>query len=161
MYLGLLQLMWAIAGGTGPVLGGLLTEYASWRWIFWINLPIAGATFVLLFIFLDVHNPQTKFSDGIRAVDWFGSLSMVSFMGMLMVGLNFGGATLPWNSPTVICLIVFGALMSIVFVVSEKKLANHPIMPLQLFGNMSNVAVLVIGATHDFVGSPTLVLQFL
>ncbi len=143
--------MWAIAGGVGPVLGGLLTQYVSWRWIFCINLPIAGATFLLLLIFLDVHNPKTKFSDGIKAIDWFGSLSIISTMGMLMVGLNFGGATLPWSSPTVICLLIFGSLMSVFFIISEKKLAYHPLIPLGLFNNKSNVAVLIVGFTHDFV----------
>jgi len=88
--------------------------------------------------------------DGIKAVDWFGSISIIGVMGMLMVGLNFGGASFPWSSPKVICLLVFGALMSIVFIISEKKLATYPLMPLKLFKSKSNVAVLIVGFTHDF-----------
>ncbi|KAJ4300847.1 hypothetical protein N0V90_002935 [Kalmusia sp. IMI 367209] len=150
MYLGLLQLMWAVAGGIGPVVGGSLTEYIGWRWVFWINLPVSGTTFFLL-MFLDVHNPKTKFIEGIKAIDWFGSFTLLGMMVMLLLGLNYGGATFPWNSSTVICLLVFGAFMSIFFVFSEKRLARHPLMPMGLFHSKSNVATLVVGFMHDFV----------
>ena len=99
------------------------------------------------------HYPKTGFSTGIRAVDWFGIMSLVALMVMFLLGLNFGGGTLPWNSPAVVCLIVFGLLMSILFFISEKKLARYPLMPLDLFKNRSNVAVLLVGFMHDFVGS--------
>lgn len=156
MYLGLLQLMWAVAGGIGPVVGGSLTQFVGWRWNFWINLPVSGSAFVML-LFLDVHNPKTGVVEGIKAIDWFGSLSLLGLMVMLLLGLNFGGATFPWNSPTVICLIIFGALMSVLFFFSEKQLARYPLMPLGLFQQKSNVAVLIVGFMHDFVSfSPSL-----
>jgi MFS family permease len=143
--------MWTIAGGAGPVLGGVLTQYASWRWVFWINLPISSLAFLLLVIFLDVHNPKTRFWDGVKAIDWCGSFSILALMVMLLLGLNFGGVIFPWNSTTVICLIVFGSFMSFFFVVSESKLARYPIMPMDLFRHKSNVACLVVGFMHDFV----------
>lgn len=152
IYLGFLQLVWAIAGGVGPVVGGSLAEFVGWRWTFWINLPVSGATFLLL-MFLDVHNPKTELVEGIKAIDWFGSLSLLGLMVMLLLGLNFGGATFPWNSPTVICLIVFGVLMSVFFVFSEKQLARYPLMPLKLFRHKSNIAALVVGFMHDFVSA--------
>ena len=144
---------WAVAGGVGPVLGGAFTQLLSWRWIFWINLPVAGTAFCLL-LFLDVHNPRTKFSEGVKAIDWAGSLSIVGVMVMVLLGLNFGGTTYPWNSPKVICLVVVGALMVFVFFFSESRLARHPIMPLGLFRNRSNVACLVIGFTQHIVSLP-------
>ncbi|KAF2194448.1 putative MFS transporter [Zopfia rhizophila CBS 207.26] len=154
IYLGLLQLMWAIAGGVGPVVGGSLTEFVGWRWTFWINLPVSGTTFLLLMP-LDVHDPKTGVIEGIKAIDWFGSLSLLGLMVMLLLGLNFGGVTFPWDSATVICLIIFGALMSVFFVFSEKQLARHPLMPLRLFRRKSNIATLVVGFIHDFVGFAT------
>jgi MFS family permease len=153
LYLGLLQAMWAVAGGVGPVLGGAFTQYASWRWNFWINLPISGSTFLLLLMFLDVHNPRTKIIEGIKAVDWFGSLSILGLMVMPLLGLNFGGTEFPWNSPKVICLIVFGSLMFVLFIFSEARLARYPLMPLGLFRQKSNVACLLVGFTHLFVSS--------
>ena len=158
MYLGLLQLMWAIAGGCGPVLGGTLTEYVSWRWVFWINLPVCGVTFCLL-TFLQVHNPKTRFVDGMKAVDWFGSLTLLGLMTMLLLGLNYGGATFPWNSSTVICLLVFGVVMSVFFVFSEKQLARYPLMPLGLFQSKHNVGTLIVGFMHDFVSKKLIQLR--
>ena len=151
LYFGLLEVMWAIAGGVGPVLGGIFAQYVSWRWIFWIDLPISGISFLLLLIFLDVHNPRTRFSDGAKAIDWAGSLSILGLVIMLLLGLNFGGVTMPWDSPTVICLIVFGSLLSVVFALSEAKLAQHPLMPLNLFAKKSNVACLMVTFAQAFV----------
>ena len=148
--------MWALAAGVGPVMGGALTQYVSWRWIFWINLPVCGLAFSFLLFFLDVHNPRTKVVDGLKAIDWFGSISILGLMVMLLLGLNFGGEAFPWNSPTVICLIIFGAFMSIFFVFSEKRLARYPLIPLGLFQRRSNVACLVVGFVQEFVGIPGL-----
>jgi hypothetical protein len=87
-----------------------------------------------------------------KAVDWFGSLTLLGLMTMLLLGLNYGGATFPWNSSTVICLLVFGVVMSVFFVFSEKQLARYPLMPLGLFHSKHNVGTLIVGFMHDFVG---------
>ena len=152
-YLALTHVIWAVAGGIGPVLGGTFTQFLSWRWIFWINLPITGAAFILLLVFLDVHNPKTKFADGIRAVDWVGSITIVGVMVMVLLGLNFGGTVYPWASPKVICLVVIGALMLVIFVVNEQRFARHPLMPTGLFRNKSNIACCIVGSVHYFVSN--------
>jgi hypothetical protein len=72
---------------------------------------------------------------------------------MLLLGLDFGGKTFPWDSPQVICLIVFGSLMSIFFIYSEKRLAQYPLMPLKLFTNWSNAACLLLALWHGMVTS--------
>ncbi|KAF9894295.1 hypothetical protein FE257_007798 [Aspergillus nanangensis] len=150
LFLGLIEFIWAIAGAIGPLVGGALTQSVTWRWIFWINLPISGVAFLLMFFFLDIHNPKTSMWDGIKAVDWYGSLSILGLTIMLLLGLDFGGDTFPWNSPKVICLIVFGCVMALVFVFCEKRLAKYPLMPLGIFKEMSNVACLLVGFTHGF-----------
>lgn len=151
LYLGLTELVWALAGGLGPILGGAFTEYVSFRWCFWINLPVCGIAFVLLTLFLDVHNPKTKFSDGIRAIDWFGTFAILSVTIMLLLGLDFGGTVAPWDSAKVICLIVFGAVMIVFFLFSEKKLATYPLMPLDMFRNRSTAAASLVTFCHGFV----------
>ncbi|KAF3480823.1 uncharacterized protein GIQ15_06170 [Arthroderma uncinatum] len=150
LYLGFLQAIWAVAGGVGPVLGGALTQYVSWRWIFWINLPVAGTSFILLLLFLDVHNPRTPFMEGIKAVDWFGSIAIIGALSMPLLGLNFGGELFPWSSPRVVCLIVSGCVMLGIFIFSQARLSRYPLMPLKLFRRKSNVACVVIGFTQLF-----------
>jgi MFS family permease len=150
LYLALLQTMWAAAGGLGPLVGGALAEHASWRYIFWINLPIAAIAFVVLAAWLDAYNPKTSMLEGLRVVDWFGIVSLLVFMVALLLGLNFGGTVFPWSSPAVICLLVGGALVAAVFIVCEKR-ARLPLVPLGIFASISNVGALIVGFTHDWV----------
>lgn len=154
-----MEVVWASAGGIGPLLGGAFSQYVTWRWTFWINLPICGIAFVLSVFFLDVHDPKTKMSDGLRAIDWFGCACVLGFTLMLLLGLQLGGVTFPWKSPQVICLIVFGALCSLPFVYCEKKVAKYPLMPLGIFTQFSNVATLLVTFAHGFVRSCHLPVQ--
>ncbi|KAF9629038.1 putative MFS transporter [Lasiodiplodia theobromae] len=131
LYLALVEVMWAVAGGIGPVLGGLLAS-SSWRWIFWLNLPITGVAFLLTIFFLDVHNPRTPLVIGLLAIDWLGIVSILGFTLLLLLGLNLGGVTYPWSSPTVICLLAFSPLFLALFILTEHKHAAHPIIPLHL-----------------------------
>jgi MFS family permease len=151
LYLGFVGLVWALAGSAGPLIGGAFIQYKSWRWCFWINLPISGVTFVLLVLYLDVHNPRTKLSEGIRAVDWFGTVSILAITLLVLVGLDFGGSIFPWNSPKVICLIVLGILMIGVFLFSELRLAKYPLMPLAVFTSWSNNATFIVVFMHSMV----------
>ncbi|KAL8883644.1 MAG: hypothetical protein Q9192_007065 [Flavoplaca navasiana] len=151
LYLGLCEFIWALAGGIGPILGGVLTQLASWRWIFWVNLPCSALAFILILLFLDVHNPKTRLMDGVKAIDWFGSISIIGLTVMLLLGLNFGGTTFPWDSPKVVCLIVFGCSMSVLFVFSEKRLARYPLIPLGLLKDQSCVMSLLVNFVHGFV----------
>jgi hypothetical protein len=113
-------------------------------------LPISGIAFVLIVFFLDVHNPRTPAMQGIKAVDWFGCISIVGVTVMLLLGLDLGGSVYPWGSAKVICLIVFGTLMILVFIYSEKRLAKYPVIPLSLFGTR-NVATLLVTFFHGMV----------
>ncbi len=154
LFLGLCEAIWAIAGAIGPIIGGVLTDLATWRWCWWINLPCCGLAFVLLLFFLDVHNPRTPLVAGVKAIDWAGSLSILALTLMLLLGLDFGGDTFPWNSPKVICLILFGALCSLLFIWSEKRWAKYPLIPLGLFKESSNVASLLVTCFHAIAFIP-------
>ncbi|KAA8641304.1 uncharacterized protein ATNIH1004_002044 [Aspergillus tanneri] len=89
-------------------------------------------------------------SDGVKAVDWFGTFSIFG-VTLLLLGLDFGGAIFPWNSPKVICLIVVGTLMIAFFLFSEKRLAKYPLMLLGLFKNWSNNAAFLAASAHSMV----------
>jgi hypothetical protein len=118
-----------------------------------LNLPISGLTFILLFLYLDVHNPRTKAVEGLLAIDYLGSLCILGLTLMLLLGLDFGGVVFPWSSPKVICLIVFGALMSVFFIWTEKKIAKYPLFPLRIFGSPSNMAAFLVTFFHGFVST--------
>jgi len=114
-------------------------------------VPITGTVFILLCFFLHLHNPKTPVWEGLKAVDWAGSLTIVGGTLMLLLGLEFGGVTDPWNSAKVICLIVFGILVAGIFVINEWKFARYPVMPLRLFKHSSNIAALGVCFCHGYV----------
>ena len=128
-----------------------MTEKASWRWIWWINLPCSGVAILVLLLFLRLPHSKSPIVGGIKSVDWLGSLSVLGLTIMLLLGLQFGGVSFPWKSPTVICLIIFGFCMIAVFLFCEAKVARYPVMPLALFRQRSNVAALLVCFFHGFV----------
>lgn len=144
-----LGLVWVVAGTVGPVVGGALAQYASWRWCFWLNLPVCAVTFFVVAGFLDVHNPRTALTEGLRAVDWFGIVSMLAATLLLLLGLDLGGIVYPWGSPTIVCIIVLGACMVPVLLYVEKNVARFPLIHLDMFGDVSNVATVIVAFTHS------------
>ncbi|KAH6669717.1 major facilitator superfamily domain-containing protein [Plectosphaerella plurivora] len=163
VYFGIVGIVWAIASAVGPVVGGILTSQVTWRWCFYINLPICGVGIIVLFFVLKLHNPRTPMAQGLRAIDWPGSVIIIGGTIMFLFGLEFGGVTHPWNSPTVICLIVFGILTICLFIVVEVRFAKYPIVPMHLFTNRSNIAVFAtsFGQAFTFIaGSYWLPLYF-
>ncbi|KAJ5095464.1 hypothetical protein NUU61_004820 [Penicillium alfredii] len=151
LYFGLISVVWALACGVAPVLGGIFTERATWRWCFWINLPITGLVFVLLWFTLRLETPRTPIRDGLKAVDWSGCVFVIGSTIMLLLGLDFGGATHPWNSATVVCLIVFGVVVVGLFVVNEWKMVKYPVIPLIFFRDKSGVASFLVCFCHGFI----------
>ena len=150
-YYGIMGMVWAISSGVGPVVGGAFTEYVSWRWCFYINLPLDGLSLILLFFFLKLSNPRTPLWDGLKSIDWIGVITIVGGVVMFLYGMGSGGVTHPWDSAYVLCLIIFGVVTICLFFVNEWKFAKYPIVPLRIFRSASNLASLGVCFIHGFV----------
>ncbi|KAI1138234.1 MFS general substrate transporter [Hypoxylon sp. FL0543] len=151
MYYAFFGMVWAIASAIGPVLGGVFTLKVTWRWCFYVNLPISGVGFFVLLFVLKLHNPRTPVWEGLAAIDWLGSLLIIGGTLMFLFGLEFGGVTYPWNSAPTICLIVFGVVTVGVFVAVEKWYAKYPVIPLRLFKFGKNISTFAICLVHGCV----------
>ncbi|KAI0474119.1 major facilitator superfamily domain-containing protein [Xylariaceae sp. FL0804] len=151
MYYGFFGVVWAFASSIGPILGGVFTTKVTWRWCFYVNLPISGLGFAILVFVLKLHNPRTPMRQGLAAIDWLGSLLIIGATLMFLFGLEFGNVTYPWGSATVICLIVFGIVTWGLFILVEKYQAKSPIVPLELFKSRSNVAIFAVCFCHGYV----------
>ncbi|TGO68491.1 hypothetical protein BOTNAR_0024g00430 [Botryotinia narcissicola] len=133
LFYGIYGAVWAFATTIGPIIGGAFTEYASWRWCFWFNLPFDGLSLIITFLFLRIHNPKTPLVAGLKAIDWIGSILIVGATLMFLFGLDFGGVTYPWKSALVICLIIFGL---------------YPIIPRRIFENVSLISTFAVVFCH-------------
>ncbi|KAL4879581.1 major facilitator superfamily domain-containing protein [Aspergillus karnatakaensis] len=151
MYYALFGSTWAVAGALGPLVGGAFTTSVTWRWCFWINLPIGGLSFAILFFFLKIESPKTAFWAGLKTIDWSGTILIVGATLMFLFGLQFGGVDYPWDSATVLCLIIFGVATYVLAMLNEWKIARYPIIPIRLFANWHNVFILLICFIHSLV----------
>src|SRR5690242_20066543 len=152
-YLGIVGAVWAVASALGPVLGGIFAENLSWRWCFYINIPIVSFAIIILYFTLRLHNPRTPFLAGMGSIDWLGIFTILAATIFLLVGLQTGGAT-SYTSPMVISFLVLGALAYIIFPLTQWWEDHHggsPILPLRIFRDRSNLSALGVCAFDALV----------
>lgn len=133
------------------MLGGVFTTKATWRWCFYVNLPVGGIAFTILYFTLKLHNPRTPIKQGLMAVDWLGSLTIVGGTLMFLMGLELAGNTWPWASAPVICLLIFGIVVASLCVLVEIYVAKFPVIPIKIFKQPRNILILGLNACHGFV----------
>jgi hypothetical protein len=114
-------------------------------------LPLDGIAFFILLFFLDIKTPRTPIIQGLKAIDWLGSILVVGGTLMLLFGLQYGGVSAPWDSAEVLCLIIIGAFTLFLFGMWEWKFAESPIMPIDLFASVTRAATLAVVFLHGFV----------
>ncbi|KAF3933335.1 hypothetical protein ABW19_dt0202467 [Dactylella cylindrospora] len=134
LYIAALSSMFGISSVIGPLLGGAFTdaEKLTWRWCFWINLPIGGVAFAVVLFFF--NNPERKSSglttaEKIKKIDILGAFFLISAIVCLLLALQWGGFSLPWsNSKVWGCLLGFGLIIAIFIYIQfrEQDLATIP-----------------------------------
>ncbi|MTE15365.1 MDR family MFS transporter [Nocardia aurantiaca] len=136
--------VWATSSVLGPLLGGVFSQYISWRWIFLINLPLAAlAAWMILRNFTE-SAPRQR-----HRIDYLGAGLLTVGAGALILALLEGGQAWAWGSPASLVLFAGGAVMLAVFGLVERRAAN-PILPLWVFTRrivvVSSLASLLVGA---------------
>jgi len=129
-YLAYIGSMFALASVAGPLLGGFFTDDLSWRWIFYVNLPIG--ILALFAISARLHLPVKNIK---RKIDYFGAFLLSLWTVPLILGTVLGGVTYPWSSATIISLFGGSVIAWILFTIWETKYASEPIIPTSLFKN--------------------------
>ncbi|KAJ1881574.1 hypothetical protein H4R99_004641 [Coemansia sp. RSA 1722] len=136
--------VWAASSALGPVFGGVFSQSrGGWPWVFYFSLPVGGLSGIFILLFLRLPRPKGSFKQKLRRVDFLGIAVLVGGIVMLLLALSFGGDSHAWDSPTVLCLLVFSLVTVGVFVLVEWKIPSEPIMPLRLFKN-ANVGITLI-----------------
>lgn len=122
--------VWAFASLSGPLLGGLLTDHLSWRWVFYVNIPFGAMAAVAIAWGLTDAAPRRER----RSIDYVGTAIFTAAISLLLFGLVEGGRAASWTAPSVIASLALSPLFLAWFVAVERR-TEEPLIPLGLFGN--------------------------
>lgn len=130
---------WALGTVVGPLIGGGFTQSsASWRWIFWINLPFCGLGLILIPIFLKLDSAQIPpLRESLVKVDYLGSVLFVASLTSFLIPITWGGTMYSWDSWHTLVPLVLGVAGLIGFCFYERLVATQPLIPLVIFNNVT------------------------
>ncbi|MFG2406970.1 DHA2 family efflux MFS transporter permease subunit [Streptomyces brevispora] len=156
-YQGLFGAVFGATSVLGPLLGGFFTEQLSWRWVFYINLPIGVVALAVIAAVLHIPVRRTK-----HTIDYLGTFLIAAVATCLVLVASLGGTTWAWGSTQIIGLAVLSVLLLIAFVYVERR-AAEPVLPLKLFRirTFSLVAVISFVIGFAMFGAMTYLPTFL
>ncbi|MFG2609032.1 MDR family MFS transporter [Streptomyces anulatus] len=143
-YQGLFGAVFGVTSVLGPLLGGFFTEHLSWRWVFYINLPIGVVALVGIAAVLHIPVRREK-----HTIDYLGTFLIASVATALVLVASLGGTTWAWSSPQIIGLAVLAVVLLVAFIAVERR-AVEPVLPLKLFRMRTFALVAVISFVIGF-----------
>ncbi|KAJ5503714.1 Major facilitator superfamily domain general substrate transporter [Penicillium fimorum] len=144
-FIAIVLTMYAIGSSMGPFVGGIIVERTTWRWVFYINLPVGGFSLVLLFLFLHTeYQRDTTFSQKIKRIDYIENLLIMGATAAVLCALTYGGSRYEWSSWRIVMPLVLGLAGLVVYMVFEQsKFSREPVVPPRLFKNRTSLVVFI------------------
>ncbi|AMM18010.1 EmrB/QacA family drug resistance transporter [Burkholderia sp. PAMC 28687] len=143
-YQGLFGGVFGLATVLGPLLGGFIVEHLSWRWIFYINVPLGVVALIVIGLVFKPHVAHVK-----HKIDYMGAAFLATSLTCIILFTSQGGTLLPWSSPQLWFTLALGVIAMGGFIY-EERLADEPIMPLGLFKERTFILSGMIGFIIGF-----------
>ncbi|KAJ5474154.1 hypothetical protein N7475_003720 [Penicillium sp. IBT 31633x] len=146
-YVALMAAVWAVGTVVGPVLGGAFAQYVSWRWVFYINLPLCAVSLLLLLLFLRVTHPRSSDSvwHQLKRVDLVGNSILTAAVISILLALTWAGTTYVWPSWRVLVPLILGLAGLLLFYGHQtSRFCDEPSIPLRLFSSGTGMCALWI-----------------
>ena len=161
-YQGFLGAVFGLASISGPLLGGLFTTKVTWRWCFWINVPVGGLAIMVLLLVLPAKPPPKKhvgesFMQRVRQFDPVGMALLLPGLVFLLLALQWGGSGYAWGSTRVVVLLVLGLVLIIAFGISQLWAGDDGAVPPRIISQRSIAAGAVVSLG---IGSTLVTLTF-
>jgi EmrB/QacA subfamily drug resistance transporter len=128
-YQGIFGAVFGVTSVIGPLIGGFFVQNLSWRWVFYVNLPVGAVALVVTAIVLPGTSTRVQ-----HVIDYLGTILLAAAATSLVLLTTLGGTTYRWASPQVITMAVAGVVLLVAFVLVERR-AAEPVLPLRLFAN--------------------------
>ncbi|KAJ1925765.1 hypothetical protein IWQ60_004359 [Tieghemiomyces parasiticus] len=150
-FLGYLGALYVVSGVLGPVVGGILTDRASWRWNFYINVPLCLIGLVIIWFLLKTPSPQGSIRSKLRRIDYGGAAAFLVSIVAFLLAIQWGGKDYAWNSALIVCLLVASVVFAVVFVWYELRVAAEPFIDLRLMALRNVLSAVIVGFAVGWV----------
>lgn len=144
-YMAVILAIFGIGVALGPFIGGAIVQTTTWRWVFYINLPIGGFSFGLMFLFLRVHyEDSSSLKTKLRRIDVIGNGILMAGTVAILYALSYAGTRYSWGSWNTLVPLILGLVGFVAFIAFERSgIAAEPVMPMRLFANRTSITVLL------------------
>ncbi|KAJ5274014.1 hypothetical protein N7478_009139 [Penicillium angulare] len=149
LYMSIVMGTFALGTFVGPIIGGVIITKISWRWIFYINLPIGGVALVLVLLFLRVYyKREGTLAARLKKVDFSGNALLMAAVVPVLIALTWGGTTYTWDSWHVLVPLLIGVAGLAAFFVHQKFYTPEPTMPIRLYSNSTSMLSYLLTFLH-------------